>query len=91
MDITVRKANSILTIPEEQRDEYLSKGYDIVTETGVVIQRAVPQDVPTLQARLQEALDENARLKARLASVQKPTGETSQQDKSKKVVRTKKS
>ena len=69
-DITVRKANVVLDIPEEQKDEYLSKGYDVISARGVVIEAATPQDVPTLQAKLAELSAENKKLKAMIAELQ---------------------
>ena len=30
MDITVRRANVLLTIPEDQKSEYLAKGFDVI-------------------------------------------------------------
>ena len=96
MDITVRKANVVLNVPEEQRSEYLAKGYDIIGANGGVVESATPQDVPTLQAKLQEALDENARLKAQIATLQATPKKVETpapvvEDKPKKATRTKKS
>lgn len=76
-DIEVRKANTILTIPEEQKDEYLSKGYDILGADGRVVEKATPQDVPTLQAKLADALMEIEVLKKQVEAFQaKPIKKT---------------
>lgn len=69
-DIKIRKANSVLYIPEEQKDEYVSYGYDVIDERGVTIERATPNDIPTLQARLAEVMTENAKLKKQIEELQ---------------------
>lgn len=47
--IKVRRANVVLTIPEEQRREYLAKGFDILDEKGNVIEHTTPTDPNTLK------------------------------------------
>ena len=47
--ITVRRANVVLNISESQLGYYMSQGYDVIDETGKVIQASVPTDVGTLQ------------------------------------------
>lgn len=94
MEIEVRKANTILTIPEEQKDEYLSKGYDILGADGRVVEAATPQDVPTLQARLAEVAAENVRLKEQIKVLQagaKRVEPVTEADEKPKRTRTKKS
>lgn len=68
--ITIRKANSILEIPADQKDEYMARGYDVVNTSGVVVEAATPNDVPTLRARLAEVSAENAKLKAQIQALQ---------------------
>lgn len=69
MDIFVRQANVILAIPKEQKDEYVSRGFDVVTESGVVVEAAIPYDVPTLQSKLKELQDENANLRNKIVEL----------------------
>lgn len=73
MDIFVRQANVILAIPEEQKDEYVSRGFDVVTESGVVVESAIPHDVPTLQSKLQELQNENATLRSKIVELASKT------------------
>lgn len=73
MDIFVRQANVILAIPEEQKDEYVSRGFDVVTESGVVVEAAIPHDVPTLQSKLKELRDENANLRNKIVELTSKT------------------
>lgn len=73
MDIFVKQANVILAIPEEQKNEYVSRGFDVVTESGVVVESAIPHDVPTLQAKLQELQNENAKLKSKIVELTSKT------------------
>lgn len=68
--IKVRKANSVISIPADQKDVYMSSGYDVVGAGGVVVEAATPNDVPTLQARLAEVAAENARLKEQIKALQ---------------------
>lgn len=54
--IKIRRANVILNIPEEQADEYLSKGFDVIGEDGMVVKHTTAtNDVRTLMKRLEEA------------------------------------
>jgi uncharacterized small protein (DUF1192 family) len=88
MNITVRKANVVLTVPEEQREEYLNKGFDVIdSKTLAVVDKAIPRDVNALSVMVQELQDkvkalteENARLKAELGS-STPTASSHEEDK----------
>ena len=84
--ITVRRANVLLDVPEEQKEEYLSKGFDVIDKDGKVIAEAtMTNDVNTLHKKLGEALqriksleDENARLNQELdemAGIEEPEQE----------------
>lgn len=54
--VTIKRANVLLTIPEEQIDEYLSKGFDVINEKGEVIKRTTAtNDVHTLMKQLEAA------------------------------------
>lgn len=74
-NILVRQANVVLDIPEEQRDEYLAKGFDVIGADGKVLIRATPNDTNSLKkayteltARVAKLEAENKQLKEQLAS-----------------------
>lgn len=45
----IRKANVVLTIPDDEVKNYLNFGYSVIDESGEVIEEAVPTDIYTLQ------------------------------------------
>lgn len=68
--ITVRRANVILKVAAEQRQEYLNKGFDVIDASGAVIEATVPADVNVLRrayvehkAKIKELEAEIAKLK----------------------------
>ena len=72
--IQVRRANVILDVPEEQKGEYLAKGFDVIDAQGRVIERTTPNDINTLKkayAELTEKVkaleEENKQLKEKLS------------------------
>lgn len=67
--VRVRKANSIIQVPYSEKDSYLAKGYDIVNDRGAVVESCMPNDVPTLQAKYGELLEENKKLKAEIEAL----------------------
>jgi len=87
-NITVRKANVLLTVPVEQKEEYLNKGFDVVDSRGnAVIERAIPKDVNALSVMVQELQEEvkklkeeNIKLKAQLSSNEKPVEEPKEEE-----------
>ena len=46
---TVQKANVVLDIPDEEIDQYLELGYRVIDESGRVVKKMVPHDLPFLQ------------------------------------------
>lgn len=46
---TVIKGNSLITIPDDRVADYLSRGYDLASNAGTVIKKAVPTDLVALQ------------------------------------------
>lgn len=73
-NITVKRANVLLTIPDYQKDEYLAKGFDVLGANGKVIEKTIPNDVNSLKKAYHELTEkvkkleeENKRLKAKLA------------------------
>ena len=73
--ITVRQANVVLDVPEEQKSEYLAKGFDVIGADGKVIEKTTPNDINSLKKAYKELTEkakklelENAKLKKQLAS-----------------------
>lgn len=47
--ITVRRANVLLRVPEQQKNEYLNKGFDVVGKDGEVLEHTTPSDANVLK------------------------------------------
>lgn len=60
----VKRANVILQIKDDQVDRFVSDGYDVIDETGKIIQKSVPKDVGTLQKAYADLTQEIKDLKA---------------------------
>ena len=80
--IQVRRANVILDVPEEQQEEYLAKGFDVIGADGKVLVKTVPNDINSLKKSYTELLSEfeamkkeNEELKKQLASQKEETVE----------------
>jgi len=67
--ITVKRANVILDISESQLDYYMSQGYDVIDETGKVIQASVPTDVGTLQKAYFDHINEIEAMKEEIEAL----------------------
>ena len=82
--ITVRRANVILRVSPEQKQEYLNKGFDVIDDTtGAVKEATVPMDVNVLKkayvehmAKIKELEDEIKKLKEEKASKPATTKKT---------------
>lgn len=75
-NITVRRANVILTVPDYQKEEYLTKGFDVVNERGKVLEEAkMTNDVGTLQKKLGQAHEKIKQLEAEIARLNKELDE----------------
>lgn len=77
-NITVRRANVVLDIPEFQKAEYLAKGFDVIGPNGKILERTTPNDVNSLKKAFNELTEkvkelekENAKLREQLASKKK--------------------
>lgn len=73
---TIRRANVILTVNDDQLERYLSTGFAQIDEvTGEIIKEStgVPQDLTTLKDAYVNHVREIAELKARLAKYEKVT------------------
>lgn len=84
--IKVRKANTVLTVPDDEKASFLAKGYDVLGANGKVVEESTPTDTATLQAKYLELKAENEKLKKELAEKKKP--KTEMTDEGEKPVRT---
>ena len=75
-NITVRRANVLLTVPDYQKEEYLAKGFDVVDNKGKVLEEAtMTNDVGTLQKKLAQAHAQIRQLEAEVARLNKELDE----------------
>ena len=87
-NITVRRANVILTIPAYQKEEYLNKGFDVVnSQTGKVLEAAVPKDIGALvvkneelQNKIKALTEENSKLKKQLKELKAAKDKTEEEE-----------
>jgi len=68
--VTVRRGGSYLTIPELAIDRYMAKGYDVVDESGNVLQASIPNDINVLQTAYKQHISEIKALKERIAELE---------------------
>ena len=64
--IKVRRANVLLRVPEEQKGEYLAKGFDILDDNGNVVEYTTPSDVGTLKTAYVNHIKEIDKLKSEI-------------------------
>lgn len=64
------KENKVYTITEQQRKAYAAQGFDITDDNGRIIEYAAGKTVPYTQYAT--LLDENKRLRQKLAEAQSP-------------------
>ena len=64
------KENKVYTITESQRKVYAARGFDITDDNGHIIEHAAGKTVP--YAKYAALLDENKRLRQKLAEAQSP-------------------
>lgn len=68
--IRIRRANVILDISPEEKEQYMASGFSVVDkETGAVIEEAMSSDVKTLQIMVMDLRKENATLKAEISKL----------------------
>ena len=84
--VKVKRANKVLRIPDEQIDEYLAKGFDVIGADGTVEIASVPNDVNVLKqaytdhtAKIAELEDEIKKLKAKKTTIKKTTAKKSEE------------
>lgn len=73
--IKVRRGNSSLFVAEDEKQRYLDMGYNVITESGKVVEKSTAKDVVTLRERCDELEVENATLKKQLNDVKKKLDE----------------
>lgn len=61
--IQIQKGNRVLTIPVTQKESYLSQGYNMIDQSGNVIEYATSGATVSV-AEYQKVLQENEKLKA---------------------------
>ena len=78
--VTVQRANVVLRVPEEWLDRYVDQGYDVIDESGNVIQASIPRDLGTLQKAYIEHTQEIEELKRTIDELkQKKSGRPKKQ------------
>lgn len=80
--IKVRRANVVLTVPKEQRGEYLAKGFDVLDSNGNIAEHTTPSDINTLKTayanhikKIEMLEAENKKLKSELRAIKKKAKE----------------
>lgn len=66
MSYIVKKKNRVLRIPEEKAEEYAKMGYEVTSEDGEVVMKAVVTSVAEAQETVNKLQKENEELKADL-------------------------
>ena len=61
--VTVKKANVVLNIEDEEIDKYCEKGFSVLDQNGNVIKAGAPKDIGALQKLVQDKDIEIAELK----------------------------
>lgn len=61
--VTVKRANVILTIEDDEVEKYYEKGYSILDAFGNVVKEGAPKEIGALQKLLQEKESEITTLK----------------------------
>ena len=61
--VTVKRANVVLTVDNDEVEKYFEKGFSIIDEFGNVLKASVPTEVGALQKALQDKEVEIAALK----------------------------
>lgn len=61
--IFVKRANVVLEVPADEKDDYIAQGYSILDAKGNVIEEALPNDVNTLKIMVSKLQKEIADLK----------------------------
>ena len=95
--VRVQRANVVLQVDDEQVNEYLAKGFDVIGDDGKVLQASVPNDVNVLKQkfvehteRIKALEDEIASLKAKKTSTKTTAEKTETEQPKRKTTKAKK-
>ena len=69
----VKRANVVLEVKDDTVPYYLNLGYDVIDDTGKVIQKSIPQDLGSLRKFYIEANAKIEKLEARIAELEAKT------------------
>lgn len=79
--IIVKRANVLLDVPAEQKDEYLAKGFDVIDKSGKVLTYATKTSDPkVLQRKLDDAHETIKKLKEEIKRLNKELDEIAGMD-----------
>ena len=67
--VDVQRANVFLTIPEDQIDKYMAKGFSVVDANGKVIKQSVPTELGQLQKAYSEHVETIKHLNSEIANL----------------------
>lgn len=70
--VKIRKANVILRVPRDEAEKYKSKGFEVITDEGEILEHSTAMDLNSLKVAYNSALKEIEELKAELAKFKKP-------------------
>lgn len=68
----LHRGNRYVEVPEHSVSYYMDKGYEVVDESGNVLQASMPIDKNALQKLVKDLRKENEELKAELKELKKP-------------------
>ena len=88
--IIVQRGNVVLRVKDDLRKYYLESGYNVIDESGKVVEKTTPTDLPTLQAEYRKNTAEIAALKAEIAELKKALTEKSAEKVAEKTPRKRK-
>lgn len=71
----VQRGNVFLTIPDDDIEKYMAKGFSVVDANGKVIRQSVPTEIGQLQKAYSEHVDEIKKLTAKVASLESQLAE----------------
>lgn len=65
--VTIRRANVVLDVKDDQVDYYVNQGYDVIDSTnGGVIKKSTPKDVSTLTKAYHDHIEKIEQLEAKI-------------------------
>ena len=64
--VTVRNANVVLEVADDEVEKYFEKGFSVIDKFGNVVKQSVPTELGALQKAYQDLQKENALLKEQL-------------------------